>query len=127
MMIDCKYHGSVKAFNCKEKNGIRLRCAVCIAEAVKKRRSKVKEMALEYKGGKCERCGYDKCKSALAFHHLDPTKKDFGISAKGHTRSWNRIQKELDKCILVCLNCHAEIHEEERNIVVYPSGKGSNC
>lgn len=69
-------------------------------------------MAVAYKGSKCERCGYDRCVEALEFHHTDPTKKDFNISSKGHTRSWNRVQAELDKCVMLCANCHREIHAE---------------
>jgi len=76
-------------------------------------RHRLKQKALSYKGNKCERCGYDKCVRALEFHHLDSNEKEFGISQKGHTRPWNSIQKELDKCLLLCSNCHAEIHEEE--------------
>jgi hypothetical protein len=79
-------------------------------EAVKKFRRRKKAKAVEYKGGKCQICGYDKCYAALQFHHLDPDKKDFSI---GNARSWgfSRIQDELDKCLLVCANCHAEIHQ----------------
>ena len=84
-------------------------------EAVKRRRKKVKEMAVEYKGGKCEKCGYNKCTRALEFHHLDPAEKDFGIAHKGRTNSWEKIKIELDKCIMVCANCHAEIHDEINN------------
>lgn len=80
-------------------------------EAVVKRRKKIKDLSLEYKGGKCEKCGYSKCKSALEFHHTNPEEKDFSIGQKGETRSWERVKKELDKCILVCSNCHREIHE----------------
>ncbi len=79
--------------------------------AVIKRRKKVRDMALEYKGGKCCICGYKKSKRALSFHHVDPTKKDFGISYRGFTRSWDKTKAELDKCILVCMNCHMEIHD----------------
>lgn len=83
-----------------------------LIKAVQKRRKAVREMAIKYKGAKCSRCGYDKCQEALEFHHLDSNGKDFGISDKGHTRSWNTIMKELDKCILLCANCHREIHSK---------------
>lgn len=79
-------------------------------QAVSKRRLKIKQMAIEYKGGRCTVCSYDREVSALEFHHLDDTKKDFGLSQRGLTRSWKRTQVELDKCILVCANCHREIH-----------------
>ncbi len=85
--------------------------AVYMREAVKKRRKKLREMARDYKGGKCQICGYKKCARALSFHHLDPKKKDFTISARGLTRSWAKLQEEIDKCVLLCANCHMEVHE----------------
>jgi len=80
-------------------------------KSVTKRRRKLKEMAVEYKGGKCLLCGYNKCIGALEFHHKDPEEKDFGFSHAGTTKSWERLKVELDKCICVCANCHREIHE----------------
>ena len=67
-------------------------------------------MAVEYKGGKCEICGYDRCSGALEFHHSNLSDKKFGISEKGYTRSWKEVKGELDKCIMVCANCHRELH-----------------
>ena len=67
-------------------------------------------MAVAYKGGKCNRCGYNRCIEALEFHHENPSQKDFNISSKGYTRSWERVQKELDKCVMLCANCHRELH-----------------
>jgi 5-methylcytosine-specific restriction endonuclease McrA len=79
-----------------------------LIEAVKKRRKRLKEMAVQYKGGKCGICGYNKCIEALEFHHLKG--KDFGLSSRGITRSWRKVKNEIDKCILLCANCHREIH-----------------
>lgn len=76
-----------------------------------KGRKKLKNKAVEYKGGECANCGYKKCLSALTFHHLDPSQKDFGIGGAGETRAWEKVRAELDKCILLCANCHAEEHE----------------
>lgn len=81
-----------------------------LIKAVAKRRKKVREMAVAYKGGSCNRCGYNKCLEALEFHHLEPAHKDFAISQRGHSRSWERVRKELDKCVMLCANCHREIH-----------------
>jgi 5-methylcytosine-specific restriction endonuclease McrA len=81
-----------------------------IVRAVKKRRKKVREMAISHKGGKCQSCGYNRCLDALEFHHLLKDEKSFGISAKGYTRSWKAIEKELEKCIMLCANCHRELH-----------------
>jgi len=91
----------------------RKRCKKCRSEAVQRRREKLKEKAVEYKGSCCEKCGYSKCISALEFHHLDPAQKDFGISAYGHTYAWKKIKLELDKCILICANCHREAHDKK--------------
>lgn len=83
-------------------------------EAVISYRKRAKLRAVEYKGGCCERCGYDRCIEALEFHHLDPNEKDFGISSQ--TISWSRIETELDKCIMLCSNCHREEHALQKNM-----------
>jgi hypothetical protein len=83
-----------------------------MAAAVAKRRRKLKKMAVELKGGSCERCGYNRCVAALHFHHRVPSQKSFSLAMGGLCRSWQSIQDELQKCELVCANCHAEIHEE---------------
>lgn len=79
-------------------------------QAVAKRRKKLKAMAIEYKGGKCMLCGYNKYAGALDFHHIDEKNKQFGLSTRGLTRSWEKTRNEAEKCILVCANCHREIH-----------------
>ena len=78
-------------------------------------KKKKKLKLIEYKGGKCQRCGYNKCEEALEFHHLDPTQKDFTISS--HSYSFEKMKRETDKCILVCSNCHREIHYELKNTI----------
>ena len=106
MEKECKIHGLTEYV--LRKDG-RYRCRKCAISAVQKRRDRIKLMAVEYKGGKCMKCGYDKYVGALEFHHVNG-EKDFGIAAKGYTRSWEKVKEELDKCILVCSNCHREIH-----------------
>ena len=71
-------------------------------------RQRTKDAAIIYKGGKCVVCAYKRCVWALQFHHLDPKEKDFQIS--GICRSWESIKIELDKCVLLCAICHAEVH-----------------
>ncbi|MEK7540887.1 MAG: HNH endonuclease signature motif containing protein [Patescibacteria group bacterium] len=78
-----------------------------LIKAVAKRRRKIKLLSVQYKGGKCQICGYDKYVGALDLHHIG--QKSFGIGDKGYTRSWEITKQELDKCILVCANCHREI------------------
>ncbi|OGY89641.1 MAG: hypothetical protein A2927_02350 [Candidatus Komeilibacteria bacterium RIFCSPLOWO2_01_FULL_45_10] len=84
-----------------------------LKKAVSKRRKALRRKALDYLGNKCKICGYAKYEGALDFHHLDKNHKGFGLSEKGMTRSWTRIKEELDKCILVCANCHREIHGDK--------------
>ncbi len=77
-------------------------------------RKRTKQKLVDYKGGSCTKCGYNKCISALEFHHIDPNKKDFQVCGKSW--SFERLKNEVDKCILVCSNCHREIHElNEKN------------
>lgn len=74
-------------------------------------RVRTKKRAVTYKGGKCEHCGYSKSVWALVFHHLDPTQKEFAVGGDGATKAWSKVQQEIDKCMLLCMNCHAEEHE----------------
>lgn len=84
-------------------------CKRCITKVNKERVKKHKQIAVDYKGGSCSICGYNKSLAALDFHHIDPSQKD---------SKWNNFRgkftkkhkNELDKCILVCSNCHREIH-----------------
>jgi predicted HNH restriction endonuclease len=83
--------------------------AAARSAAVTRWRQRTKERAIEFLGGKCRVCGYAKCPGALEFHHLDPDEKEFGFGT-GHTRAWARMVEELKKCILLCANCHREVH-----------------
>lgn len=61
-------------------------------------------------GGKCQCCGYNKCSDALSFHHVDRSTKTYGLSGTRLTYNLSKILRELQKCCLVCHNCHTEIH-----------------
>lgn len=108
----CKIHGNTKFLQYKAGKYQKYRCKECVNQRTNKKRNDLKIKSLEYKGNKCSLCGYDKCIISLTFHHLDPNEKDFGISRKGYTKPWEEVKKELDKCILLCSNCHAEEHEK---------------
>ena len=70
-----------------------------------------KSRLVKMKGGGCEICRYDKNSSALCFHHLVPSTKSFQIDIRRCSNaSWDRLVKEVHKCQLLCLNCHAEVH-----------------
>ena len=82
------------------------------SENVKNWRKNTKNRIVEAMGGKCICCGYNKCNSALALHHLDPSKKEIGFgSIRANPVSWLKIVEELKKCVLICHNCHSEIHD----------------
>lgn len=80
-------------------------------ERVKRRRRHLKMLAVAIKGGRCERCGYNRSIHALTFHHKDPANKDFTLSNNAN-RSWSKNKKELEGCAMLCLNCHQEVHDE---------------
>ncbi len=111
----CKHHGRLTKSDCyktKEYEKIRYRCKKCNVNAVLRRAKEIKDSVIQLEGGKCILCGYNKSRRALHFHHLDPKIKEFGLCAKTmRTVSWLRVLKELDKCILVCANCHSEIED----------------
>ena len=75
----------------------------------------VKAADVEARGGRCERCGFKKQQAALEFHHLDPAIKEFGLSENGIVRSVERRAAEIEKCVLLCANCHCEVHEASRH------------
>lgn len=89
-------------------------CRKCRIKLQKDRYTKYKSRAVEYKGGKCRLCGYDKCFASLDFHHDNPLEKDPRWKTM---RSWTfeRIKAELDKCTLLCKNCHGEVHYGEND------------
>jgi predicted transcriptional regulator len=82
------------------------------SDKVKLWREKTKIRLVESFGGKCCICGYNKCMESLAFHHIDPSKKEFSFGKIiANPCSWKKIVVEIRKCICVCNNCHGEIHK----------------
>ena len=82
-------------------------------EKDRERRQEYKKRAVQLCGGKCIRCGYDKYIGALEFHHEDPKEKDFTIKS-GISGGWDKIEREIKKCILLCATCHREEHHRIR-------------
>jgi len=82
------------------------------SQQVKDWRQKTKTRIVEAFGGECAECGYRRTNSALALHHLDPSEKDFSLgSIRANPRSWDKIVVELRKCVMLCHNCHTEVHD----------------
>lgn len=104
------------------KSSTRIYCYDCSGDSTRKDnntrkhqktilRKNMKLQAIKLLGGKCSRCGYNKCVDALEFHHENPNEKEFKLGS-GNTMSWKDYKAEVKKCILVCSNCHKEIHSE---------------
>ena len=77
----------------------------------KDRAEERKKEIIKIKGGQCEECGYSKNYAALCFHHIDPNQKDFGLDARKLSNTkWEKLLEEVEKCKLLCHNCHMEEH-----------------
>ena len=107
--FETKSYGTKRkyCFDCSpsySKNGTSISC---IRKAIKKE-------LIKYKGGKCENCGYNKCIDALQFHHKNPLEKSFEISDYKYLkiRPMQEYYNEVDKCKLLCTNCHIEEHNK---------------
>ena len=74
-------------------------------------RRSMKLQEIKILGGKCCICGYKECIDALEFHHKKQSEKEFKLGS-GNTMSWKEYKSELKKRILVCSNCHKEIHSK---------------
>lgn len=91
-------------------------------ENVKNSRQRLKQRIIRAMGGKCCICGYDRCDSALELHHLNPEEKDFTI-ASNTNKAWELIKVEIQKCVMICANCHREIHA---NLIPQPEHSSYN-
>ena len=102
-----------------EKN--RSRCMSCNTRI---RRYRTKAAAVEYKGGCCNRCNWVGPISAYDFHHIDDN-KEFGIGSAAN-KSWEVIKKEIDKCELLCANCHRAEHSKHEDEIFLEEVKNYN-
>jgi len=100
---------------CGRTRVLKTRNKECTTCSNKRRRTARRLDAVKQFGGKCILCGYDTCLSALAFHHRNAFEKGDALSCMWGWAS-DRIEKELNKCVLLCQNCHAEVHEGIRKI-----------
>jgi len=86
-------------------------CKQCMCRQVIERQHKFKRAALTYLGGVCSVCGYYKCSAALEFHHPNPADKTDNINKLIRKKLSTAAKCELDKCIILCANCHREAHQ----------------
>lgn len=117
ILKDCRHCGLTEFRRQISKGKESYYCVSCHIGRQRKRRAEKKAKAVAYKGGKCMLCGYSKSLAALDFHHTDPAQKDADFTQMKNWL-WDRIVVEIDKCILVCANCHREIHDEQRPLSI---------
>lgn len=118
----CNKHGDCDHVE----SGIKIKkwkCCACTVEYSYAYMKRQKIKAVDYLGGECEICKYNKCLSSMVFHHKNPLLKNFNLNGTGLCKSWDKVQKELDKCMLLCANCHFEIHDQEDKIVMLDKKK----
>jgi hypothetical protein len=140
----CKAEKSIDDFYKKKTENSRIDswCKECLYAKQKLRWIHRKKKAIDLLGGKCSICGYRKNFSVMHFHHIDPTQKEYDWK-KIRQLAWGKLIKELQKCVLLCSNCHGEIHNptclvdssfdqatpriDHRDINVSPSGNCPTC
>lgn len=83
-------------------------CYDCAPDGKQLTRSEFLNVIRLTRGGKCEKCGYDRYLGALDFHHLDPSEKDFTVGDRDFRL--DQCVEEIKKCVMLCANCHREVH-----------------
>ncbi len=91
-------------------------CRSCYQNKYTQRSRDNKQQAVNYLGGKCTKCGYNKCNAALDFHHIDSTTKEHSVAHLMKSINFDKLKPELDKCVLLCANCHREHHSSTKDI-----------
>ena len=119
--VKCKCQYCGKEFDYyRTSSTMRKSCYDCIPEGKEHDasliRRLIKNKAVQYKGSKCYICNNTFPNAVYDFHHLDPNQKDFSLGDKTSTVKWEKVQQEIDKCILVCANCHRLIHSGDVQI-----------
>ena len=86
----------------------KIHCKKCHSKGNHRVTVETRNRAIEYLGGKCQLCGFNRWSGALEFHHRDPSTKDPALFRR--LKNFENLKPELDKCILLCSNCHQEEH-----------------
>jgi hypothetical protein len=114
---ECKQAKSLDLFSPDRRrfDNKQARCRPCCYSLKKDKRVENKQKAVQYKGGKCSRCSLVfECLDVYDFHHRDPEQKEDSLNRLMNS-NWDKIVPELDKCDLLCSNCHKLTHWELRN------------
>lgn len=106
---NCERYLAIASYD-KQANGLKSQCKNCLKNRQKRIRINYKQEMVDYLGGKCQNCGYNKCLAALDFHHNDPRIKTITLSQRINNKPSEKTYLELDKCTLLCANCHRTVH-----------------
>lgn len=114
----CKNVLPLNEFYTRRKTNASSYCKKCTIQVQMQTEQQLQEDILNYAGNKCVLCGYNRCSAALEFHHVDASTKDIGISAliRRHPTLGDLIE-EVNKCVLLCVNCHREAHAKMYGVV----------
>jgi Fe-S-cluster-containing dehydrogenase component len=117
-------NGQIKA--CSKACATKLRHNKDYRQAINKyailRGHKIKEKLVSLSGDCCQSCGYNKNYAALQFHHIDPKTKSFALNGtSSRIFSWEEVVKEMAKCLLLCANCHMELHHPKLHLMSLPN------
>lgn len=120
-MEHCEKHGhTLFAGNKKNSNTgsdtVYYTCRACMTESQAARVRLNKQKSIEYMGGSCRHCGgtFPGHPEVFEFHHVDPNTKEKGVGNFRMSRSFKKIKEELDKCVMLCANCHRIEHARLR-------------
>lgn len=108
----CKHCRTENPDDFFKSNSMKSCCLKCHTLLVHQKQRELKIKAVEYLGGKCSKCNYVGVSAVFDFHHRDPLQKEFSWGSR-RTSNWDNLKKELDKCDLLCSNCHREEHDEK--------------
>ncbi len=106
MVRKCKHHGET-VFS--QLNNGYWRCLKCASDYQTKTNQSLKTRMVDHAGGCCVVCNYDGYIGALEFHHIKPSTKSFEVNSRCK-KTWEAILTEIEKCVLLCSNCHKEVH-----------------
>lgn len=105
----CQKNKDTEEFYKKSKTGkTQSYCKSCHKTITIERLKSYRKEFVDYGGGKCQKCGYNKCVAALEFHHEG--EKDPSWSKFKNRKLNEEIKRELNRCVLLCANCHREAH-----------------
>lgn len=95
--------------------GVRKKARLTLTRQKRERTRRNKQDCIDYLGGECRSCGYKKSTYALTFHHRDKSEKEGVVAVMIQNLSFKnqKLKRELDKCDLLCFNCHMELHGDD--------------